>query len=328
VTDPAVPGAAFYLVCDSRYFLGALGTINSLRLLGHREPINVLDCGLTAGQRSRLEPEVRLIEAPADRPPYLLKTVAPLARPAETAILIDADMIVTRPLDELIASVASGGVVAFRNDTQRFVPEWGELLELGDPRPRPYITSALALLGGEVGGEVLRLLDDRQNRIDFARTLYGRDEPDYPFLYPEQDVLNAILCTRPEGTRIVALEHRLVPNQPFDGLRLAEERTLRCSYADGTEPYALHHYLIKPWLEPIYHGIYSRLLSRLLLAEDVAIRVPEEEVPLRMRRGLRARLERKRVDIPDLVGWKVRGLLPDSYVARRDARRRRRAAAR
>ena len=42
--------AAFYCVSDDRYFLGAVGLINSLRLVGHSEPIHLLDCGLTAGQ--------------------------------------------------------------------------------------------------------------------------------------------------------------------------------------------------------------------------------------------------------------------------------------
>ena len=43
--------AAFYCVADARYFLGAVGMINSLRVLGHEETVYVLDCGLTDGQR-------------------------------------------------------------------------------------------------------------------------------------------------------------------------------------------------------------------------------------------------------------------------------------
>ena len=31
--------AAFYCVADERYFLGLVGMLNSLRLLGHREPV-------------------------------------------------------------------------------------------------------------------------------------------------------------------------------------------------------------------------------------------------------------------------------------------------
>jgi hypothetical protein len=322
------PEIAFYCVSDARYFLGAAGMINSLRLLGHDEPIYLLDCGLTREQRRLLDGEVVLLDGREEVPPYLLKTIAPLRHRAEVMVLIDADMIATRPLGGPIAIAAEGRVVAFENDSHRFVPAWGEALELGEARERPYVSSGLLALGGALGEEVLRLLDDRQRRVEFGRTFYGSNEPGYPFTYPEQDVLNAILSTRPDQDRIVTLEHRLAPNQPFRGLRLLDEASLRCAYADGTEPYVLHHYLYKPWLEPIYHGIYSRLLARLLLSDEVAVRVPEGEVPLRMRSGLKARIARARVDVPDLAGWYARNLLPRSLRAGLDARRRRRLAQR
>ena len=34
----------------------------------------------------------------------------------------------------------------------------------------------------------------------------------------------------------------------------------------------IHQYVRKPWLEATYHGVYSRLLRRLLIADDVAVR--------------------------------------------------------
>ena len=90
--------AAFYCVADERYFLGAVGMINSLRVLGHDEPVFVLDCGLTDEQRELLAPHATLVAAPRDAPPWLLKTIAPLRHPAEVMVLIDADIIVTRSL--------------------------------------------------------------------------------------------------------------------------------------------------------------------------------------------------------------------------------------
>ena len=134
--------AAFYCVADSRYFLGAVGLVNSLRLVGHREPIYLLDCGLDDEQRRLLEGEVTLVGAPQHAPPTLLKTIAPLAHPADVMVLIDTDLIVTRRLEEPIAAAARGRVVAFRNDTERHVPEWGELLDLGPVRPQPYVSFA------------------------------------------------------------------------------------------------------------------------------------------------------------------------------------------
>src|SRR3712207_8323109 len=80
---------AFYCVADERYFLGAVGLINSLRLVGHEEPIHLLDCGFTAEQRELLAPHVNLIAAESETPPWLLKTVAPLRHPADVIVLID-----------------------------------------------------------------------------------------------------------------------------------------------------------------------------------------------------------------------------------------------
>ena len=274
--------------------------LNSLRMQGHREPVYVLDVGLTAHQRELLAPHATVVEDGGSTAPWLAKTLAPLRHPAEVMVLIDADMIVTRPLAELIDRAAEGRVVAFRNDRPRFVAEWGELLGLGPATPRPYVSSGLVILGGGTGSEVLRLLDDRQRLVDIDQTLFGRNVPDYPFLYPEQDVLNAILCTRVAPDRVDALANRLAPNPPFAGLRLVDEAALRCTYADGTEPYLLHHFHRKPWLAPLYHGLFSRLLARLLLGSDVALRLPAEQVPLRMRRGPIARLERARVDVVDV----------------------------
>ncbi len=204
-------------------------------------------------------------------------------------------------MSDLVEGAARGRVVAFENDRPRYVPEWGELLGLGEARPGPYVTSGLVALGGPTGDRVLELLDDRQRRVDAERTVFGEHpDPAYPFYYLEQDVLNAVLRTRVDPDRLVVLENRLAANPPFAGLRLHDVDSISCSFGDGTVPYALHHFGRKPWLEPIYHGLYSRLFARLLLGADVAVRVPEEMVPLRMRSGPRARAERARVDAVDV----------------------------
>jgi hypothetical protein len=315
------PAAAFYCVCEERFFPGAVALIDSLRLQGHTEPVFVLDCGLTARQRELLEPHVTLVPAPADTPPYLLKTVAPLAHPAEVRVLIDADMILTRPLTELIESAAQGRVVAFENNLDRFVPEWGELLDLGPVRRRRYLSSGLVMLGGGLGDEVLRLLDDRQARVEFDLTYARRNVATYPLLLLDQDVLNAILASRVPEERVVGLDLALAPSSPFPGVRLIDERILRCAYADGREPYVLHHIdPRKPWRGSEYRDLYSRLLPRLLLEDDVTVRVPDGELPRRMRSGLLGRAERAR----QRLGWYARDHVPESVLGRLDAYRRRR----
>jgi hypothetical protein len=294
------PSTAFYCVCDSRYFLGAAAMLNSLRLLGHAEPIFLLDCGLTPRQRELLAPHATLVPAPREAPPWLLKTVAPLRHPAEVMVLIDADIIATRSLRELIDAAATPRVVAFENDRDRFVPEWGELLDLGPVRRQPYVSSGLVFMGRPLGEGILRLMGELQDRVDFDRTFWRRNVPDYPFRFADQDVLNAILATRLDRERLGVLPNRLAPNPPFRGLRVVDEATLRCAHRDGTEPYALHNFYRKPWLVRSRSNPYSRLLTRLLLGDDVAIRVDPGDLPARLRAGPRAWAARLAVDV--LIG--------------------------
>ena len=297
---------AFYCVADERYFTGAVGLVNSLRLLGHRDPIFLLDCGLTAAQRDLLSAEVELVVSPEDRPPWLLKTVAPLSHPADVMVLLDTDIVATRPLGELFERAAAGRLVAFADPADRFDPDWGELLGLGTPRRGTYVSSAALCVGRELGAEVLGLLADRQSAVDFERSFWRADEPGYPFRFADQDVLNAILATRIGPDRVDALDSRLAPTPPFSGLAVTDEATLRCSYADGAEPFLVHHHVVRPWLEPTHHGVYSRLLRRLLIGDDVAIRVPEEAIPLWLRSGPRAWAHRLRINVGERLRWHVR----------------------
>jgi len=310
--------AAFYCIADERYFLGAVGMINSLRMHGHDEPVFVLDRGLREEQRTLLEPQATLIEADPGEPPWLQKAVAPLAHPSPTAVLIDADMIVTRPLSELIERAAQGAVVVFANDTDRWVPEWGELLGLGELPRRTYVSSGLIVAGGDFGAGLLRSLDRHQAAVDPQRTFAAGDEPGYPFRYPEQDVLNALLAAEPDPERVVTMPNSMAPNPPYAGLRITDRERVRCAHADGTEPFVLHQFVRKPWLEPMYHGIYPQLLARLLLGGGIAIRVPAEWVPRRMRTGVLARLERGAVNVVDLGRWYLGERLP-AWLARRRA---------
>jgi hypothetical protein len=290
--------AAFYCVADERYFLGAAGLLNSLRLVGHDEPFHLLDCGLTPAQRELIAPHVNLVSNRGDTPPWLLKTVAPLRHPAKAMVLIDADMVVTRRLDEAIETAASDRVVAVVNDRDHFVPEWGELLDLGELRRQPYVSSGLVFAGENLGREVLGLMDRLQDRVDFDQTFWRRNVSDYPFLYGDQDVLNAILASeRVAPERFRALEHRLAPTPPFGTLRVLDEASLRCAYPDGTEPYVLHNFYRKPWLVRMRSSAYSRLLTRCLLGHDVAIAIDPRMLPLRLRAGARASLARLWVDV-------------------------------
>ena len=154
--------------------------------------------------------------------------------------------------------------------------------------------------------QLLGLLQDRQAAVDFDRTWWRGNDPDYPFKFADQDVFNAILASTIEPHRQHLHPARLAPTPPFRGLRLLDRETLRCAYADGVEPYLVHHHAVKPWLEPTHHGVYSQLLRRLLIGDDVAIQVPRSEIPRRLRSGPRAYAERKRVNARERWRWHVR----------------------
>lgn len=314
------PAAGFYCVADERYFAGAAALVNSLRLVGHDEPIHVLDCGLKPGQREQLGSQVSVIPAPSDAPPWLLKTEAPLKRPADVMVLLDTDLVATRSLRPLIEEAAAGRLVVFANPVERHVPQWGELLDLGPTRRAPYVSSAAVCVERSLGLEVLSLLADGQARVDFDRTFWRANEPDYPFLYADQDVLNAILATRIDPERVVVHDARLSATPPFAGLRVVDEASLSCAYDDGIEPYLVHHHVVRPWLEPTYHGVYSRLLRRLLLSDDVAIRVREEQLPSWLRTGALAWAERQRINARERFRFHVREPL-SAWARRRDRHR-------
>lgn len=312
--------AAFYCISSELYFPGAVALINSLRLVGHREPIYLLDCGLEPAHRRLLAHEATLVDAPSDVAPYLLKTVAPRAHPADVMVLIDVDMVATRSLAPLIDRAAEGAVVAVKDNMDRFVPEWGELLGLGAVSRRPYVTSGLVALGGEPGARVLELWDERQDRVDYGRSWFGRDEPGYPFAYLDQDVLNAVLCATLAEEELVVCDQSAAPVPPFHGLRLLDERGLAAADREGREPFVIHQFVRKPWVEPMYHSIYSRLLSRLWLGDDVALSLDPAEVPLRMRRGPAAWLARRSVDAWDLARWYATDVIPQRIRERRAQR--------
>jgi hypothetical protein len=306
-------GAAFYAVADSNAFLGVVGLINSLRLLGHDEPFLLLDCGLTLDQRLLLEPHIDVHQAPGDGHPTLLKSFLPLARPAQVMVLLDADVIVVRHLGTLVEAAAGGCVVAFENDRDRYRPEWGALLGLGTLPRRPYVNAGHLLFPQNPGIEVLIALEQALERVDLKRAIGDGRAPrtrsrDDPFFYTDQDVLNALLAASLPPERILVLDSRLAPFPPFTGV-VADAKTLRCALPDGAQPYLLHHVLRKPWLTAMPDSVYSLLLRRLLTHADVPLRIPGRLVPLRFRSGRLASADRERAHIQALLRGYTRGRL-------------------
>ena len=95
-------GLAYYTVANAAYYPGLVALINSLTLVGQPAPIFVTDCGLTDRQREGLEQHVTLVSAEKSLHPTLQKATGPLTNPAEVMAIIDADIIVTRSMSELV----------------------------------------------------------------------------------------------------------------------------------------------------------------------------------------------------------------------------------
>jgi hypothetical protein len=287
-------GYAFYTVADSAYFIGLVAMINSLRLVGHYEQVFVADCGLSESQRGRIADHVTIVETSDIPAPALAKVIAPVRHPADVMILIDADMIVTRSLATLVEDARPGRVVAMADEVpDRFDEQWSEVLGLGPLRRQTYLNAGLVVAEREICCRLLAQIAAGFPAIEVERSVAEYGSPDYTFYFLEQDIMNATLATYPEDV-IVQLDLRLAPHPPFSGLRLIDEATLRCGYGDGVEPFVLHHVARKPWLRPTRWNLYSHLLARLLLSDDVAVPLGREELPLRLRRGSLAWLEKRR----------------------------------
>jgi hypothetical protein len=283
--------AAFYTSCDKAHFTGAVGLLNSLRLTGHDEPFVLVDAGLEDWQRELIAPAAELLEM-RDLPPTMLKAAGPLARPADVMCVLDADVIVTRSLAPVLDCAREGRIVAFAADHEvhRFFPEWGDEARPAH-RHEAYVAAGHLFVAGEHGLAFLRAFDDAQRQLDCSRTLLANDgllarvTPEDPFYYADMDVLNALLSTTVAPDELAVIPYELSPYAPFPGVRIADERTLRCVGPGGAEPYVLHHILGKPWLTATRPNVYSRLLTRVLLGDDVAVPFPPERLPRRLRRG-------------------------------------------
>lgn len=296
VLDPLKVPTAFYTVADRRFFPGLVALLNSIRLVGHDEPLFVVDAGLTAEQRELLGDRVTLVPAPSPPlPAVFLAPVGPQQHPAEVAVLIDADIIVTRPLGELIEAARGGRVVGFTDcpdNGDRFFPAWASALGLGPLRRQPYLNAGLLIFPHSLSGRLLPPWTEGQTTIGTRGTRYGKGRLEDPFYFADQDVLNAVLAARFEPAELRILDHRLAPHPPFHRVSLIDEERLSCRYEDGAEPFLLHHVLAKPWLKATRSSVYSTLLTRLLLSADVCLRLDPSTLPTRLRRGRLARVER------------------------------------
>ncbi len=164
-------------------------------------------------------------------------------------------------------------------------------------RRGPYLTSSALFMDRATAEGLLPLVAERQERIDLDRTWVGAGSEADPLYFLDQDVINAVIRARLEPGRVAEYDARLAPIPPFSGLRLEDAAALSCRYEDGAEPFLLHHASRKPWLVRMRANVYSRLLTRLLLGDDVALRLDPGQLPLRLRDGGAATAARLATDV-------------------------------
>lgn len=283
----ASSATAFYTLSDEHHFLGVVALLNSLRLSGHAEPLVVSDIGLNERQLALLEPHVELFSPTWRHGEVIdfLRHQAPLLDRRSHSVIVDADIIVLRSLVPLLELSDQKSIVAVTDGVpQRFYPEWGGLLRLGEAVPHTYVNTGFVVYPADPGLEVMELVRDRAHVVGREQTLRGSGVSSDPFYYSEQDVFNGVMACRPPS-ELIALPHDAAPHPPFSGVEVTDPWTLAARRPSGDQPYALHHVLAKPWLARTRENAYSRLLPRLLLADDLTIGLLPEDVPRRFRAG-------------------------------------------
>jgi hypothetical protein len=266
--------------------------------VGHYEELVFVDAGLSPGQRRRLAEHATVVDAGSALPPYVLKLSPGSTPAADSRVLVDADVLVLRPLTRLIGLARTEKVIAFADPFwERSYEEWSALLGLPPVRRQTYVNAGVLAVGEELGRRLLPIIVEKTRALDIARSQHGFGSAVEPLYYYDQDVLNAVLASEVPPQSLVILSNRLAPHPPFPGLELVDPHALRCRYSDGTEPFVLHHVLAKPWLTLTRRSIYQVLLRRVLLGNDVALRLDPAELPLRLREGLPASLDRTRADL-------------------------------
>ncbi len=282
----------FYIVTNRRFFIGAVGLVNSLRLMGHEQRIFIMDCGLVEHQRDVLKSECELVEPPASQAvnPQLLKPFPQLLRPQGTVVILDSDVVVTHPLDAVIETARNGQIcVCADPEPERWFAEWEQIFALPcRPRHQTYVNSGFVVFSVDHYPNLLPRWWEYCQRIrSYPTTFHGA--PDSPTAQADQDALNAILMSElPEETLAIQPQE----TQPsMEQLRwdtqLLDANSLSCLLYG--QPVTIVHPTVptKPferqWWFDQAGSPYPALLRRLLVNGDVRMRLDHDEVPVWLR---------------------------------------------
>jgi hypothetical protein len=292
----------FFTVCNDKYFPGLVGLVNSLRLMGHDDPVVVGDCGLTAAQREALAPLCRLFKLDSSlvRNPTQYKPFPFLLHPQGIVVMIDSDMIVTKSLNPVLALAAQGKICAFPDpEHDRWFSEWQEIFSLPSvPRKQTYVCAGFVAFSASLWPDLLELWWEACQRIRGHPTLQEGVPSSGATAQGDQDALNALLMSEfPFDALLLLPDDEQVYIHQLRQVRSADARTLRCQYK-GQQLLILHACCTpKPW-QPngvcfrgdVRGDVYLRFLRRLLSAPDVALKVPTPLLKIWLRQGVVADL--------------------------------------
>jgi hypothetical protein len=294
----------FCSIVDSAYFLGAVALVNSLRLTGHAGEIAFLDVGLTGEQRTLLEQAATIHEEAraSGWTSVFIKPILGLLHPDRTVVLLDNDIVLTGSLDPLVEAAGRGEIAVFADtDPTRWFPEWQELFSLRQPlrRSRYASGSCVALSTArwhrllERGYELGHSIAEARAKRPFL--LHKREVDSDPVGFNEQDVLNALLMSEVPESAVRYWPHALTPNwAERREVRLVDAQSLRCEFA-GNETLYLHFtgqpkpWQQNGWLRLRFHA-FNRLLTRVLVGDDVTLRLRPEQLPAWLRPSVEGRV--------------------------------------
>ena len=220
-------------------------------------------------------------------------------------VLIDADMIVTRPLAELIERAAERPRRRVREQPRPLRARVGRAARPRRARRRaPTSPRASSSLGGELGGRgAAPARRSPAPRSTSSAPGSARDEPGYPFLYPrpgraQRDPRHAVA----DDELVVALDPRSRRIRPIAGCGSPTRR--RCAARTRTAPSPTSS--TSTWQALADTDVPRRLLAACCaacwLGDDVAVSSPRLG-PLRMRRAGGRRSSASAVDVIDLARW-------------------------
>ena len=249
-----MPTTIFFTVGDARYFPGVVGLVNSLRIVGHSEEIVVLDAGFTPVQRQALAATCTIAEfsneaRDAANPTYY-KLVAPRMREfarGDVFVVIDSDVVVTAPLDDLINRAVAGQLAAFPDpESDRWFADWQGIFGLtSPPRSETYICAGVVVFSPAQLPDLIAKWWARCQLIADQPTVAEGAEG--PTSQADQDALNAILMSEyPAGT---------VYCEDIDRFPAAAELAKFARHRDACRPVQADVYVSR---EVVYRSAFGR----------------------------------------------------------------------